>query len=799
MRARCVWKAEGFHLFVHLAALLACSMSSEAAFGADETSAIDFERHVMGLLGKMGCDAGSCHGSFQGKGGLRLSLFGYDPELDYRALVRDAMARRVNTWAPDRSLMLLKATGRMDHGGGQRFSTDSWQYRALRSWIASGAGRRPGSGTVQSVSLLPAEARFRKAGETVRLTARARFADGSEEDVTRYCGFRSNDETIAEIDANGQAKALRPGDTALVASYRGSVVAVRALVPFESRPGAVYPDVPEVNFIDREVFAKLKQLNIEPSDLAPDAEFLRRLTIDTIGSLPSPAEVRSFLKDADPHKRARKIDELLSHPRHAALWATKLCDITGNDTDALEPPREKRSQMWHDWFRKRIAEDQPYDEIVRNILCATSRAGRSLEQWSERVGEIEDAAKRGWDNPYAKSAELDLFWRREQHNVPLEQWGEQVAAGFLGVRLACAQCHKHPFDRWTQADYRSFANIFSQVTYALVPETKKMVSEINLRRRLIHARTGKRQRLLTLVPELFLDPDSTRALPAPNTNEPLPPKALGGPVLALGTGRDARAELFRWLRAPDNPFFARSFVNRVWGHYFGTGLVEPVDDFSAGNPPSNDRLLDALAQNFVGHGFRLRNLESAILNSRTYQLSSVTNPSNRWDRTSYSHSYARPMMAEAVIDALGAALGVRDSFGADAPPDSTAIEAASNDARDLNLAYALRVFGKPERSQACDCERPKGPALPQTLYLMADRELLAKLGSSKGRLAALLKSPMSDDQVLEELYLATVSHPPCAAERRLYAECLSRRGNRRAALVDTLWALVNSTEFLLNH
>jgi hypothetical protein len=769
------------------------------ASGGEAEGVVDFERHVMGLLGKMGCDAGSCHGSFQGKGGLRLSLFGHDPEVDYRALTRDAMGRRINVFDPDRSLILLKATGRLDHGGGRRFPEDSWQYRALRSWIAGGCERQKGSGTVESVAVLPLEARFRKIGETVRLSVRARFADGSEEDVTRYSGFRSNDEAVAEVDATGRAKGLRPGDTAIVASYRGFVVAVRALVPFESPPEAVYPDVPEVNFIDRDVFAKLKGLNIEPSGLADDAEFLRRVTIDTIGTLPSPGEVRSFLADTGPQKRAGKIEQLLAHPLHAALWATKLCDMTGNDTEALEPPRERRSQMWHDWFRKRVAEDRPYDEIVRDILCATSRGGQSLEDWCDRVQAVEDAARRGFDTTYAENPHLDLFWRREQRAVPIEQWGERVATAFLGVRLACAQCHKHPYDRWTQADYRAFANIFSRVTYEIPPEAKKIVDETNLRRRLTYAKTGKKQPLMSLAPGVYIDPRSGRSLPDPDTNQPLPPKALGGPVLPGGTDRDPRVELFRWLGAPDNPFFARSFVNRVWGYYLGTGLVEPVDDFSTANPPSNEKLLDALAREFVAHGFRLRHLERAILNSRAYQLSSVTNPSNRWDRTGYSHNYPRPMMAEAVIDAVGAALDMPETFGPDARSGSRAIEVGASRVRDLNLAYALRTFGRPERSVPCDCERTKGPALPQSLYLMADPELLDRLGSSRGRLARLLKSSMTDDRVLEELFLATVSRPPGEADRRLFDACLARRGDRRAAFVDTLWALINSSEFLLNH
>lgn len=782
-----------------LLAVFSTCRAAEGAAGAQRRSQVDFERHVMGLLGKMGCDAGSCHGSFQGKGGMRLSLFGYDSELDYRSLTRNLQGRRVNLFEPERSLILLKATGRLDHGGGQRFSADSWQYRTLRDWIAAGATFRKGSGAVQSLTVLPQQHRFHAGGETQPFQVKARFADGTAEDITAYCNFRTNDDAVAVVDRAGLAKAQRPGDTSIIASYRGMVAAARILVPYVSPPGTVYPAVPESNFLDHEVFAKLKALNIEPSRLSADAEFLRRVTIDTIATIPSPADVRRFLADTNPNKRAAKIDELLAHPLHAALWATKLCDITGNDTEALEPPREKRSQMWHDWFRKRVAEDVPYDEIVRGILGATSRGGRSLEDWSAQVRILEEAAHRGFDTPYAENANLDLFWRREQKAVPVEQWGERVAAAFLGVRLACAQCHKHPFDRWTQADYRAFANVFSQVTYGVVPGAKKAISDENLRRRLIYARTGRKQLLLSSEPEVYVDARAERSLRDPQTSEPLAPRALGGPELRGGAGHDPRLELFRWLVAPDNPYFARSFVNRIWAHYFGRGLVEPVDDFATGNPPSNEKLLDALAREFVAHKYSLRHVERVILNSRSYQLSSTTNASNRWDRTSYSHSYARPMMAEAVIDALSDALGVPEKFGADARPGSRAIEVGASQVHDLNLAYVLRTFGRPQRSSPCDCERSNTPSLPQSLYLMADPELLARLNSTEGRLAGLLKSSLTDDQVLDELFLATLSRTPTRADRQLFASCLARRGSRRAAFVDMFWALINSSEFLLNH
>jgi hypothetical protein len=775
--------------------------------GGTTIEQVDFERHLMGLFGRMGCNAGSCHGSFQGKGGLRLSLFGYEPEKDYLALTRDVLGRRINPVDPERSLLLLKPTGQVEHGGGVRFAKGSWQYQLFREWIVAGAPWHKGSGDVAGVVVTPAEIAFPKAGATEQLRARARFADGSETDITAFCDFRTNDDAVAEVTSQGRVTALRTGGTAVVVSYRGNVVPVRVLVPAELPPGFQYPRVPETGTIDHEVFARLRKLNLVPSDLAADAEFLRRVTIDTIGTLPSPDEVRAFLADPSPDKRLRKIDELLSHPLHAALWATKFCDITGNDTQALEQPvplKPKRSQMWHDWFRKRVAENMPYDQIVRGVLCATSRDAKSPEEWVKEAGAIEEELATGYETTYADRPTLDLFWRRQQQ-VPIEQWGEKTAAAFLGIRLECAQCHKHPFDRWSQADYRAYANVFGQVAFNVSPECKKLVDAENAERR----KKGKNNQV-SILREVYLA-KAAKSLPNPDTGKPLPPRALGGPEIPLAPGQDARVALFEWLRRPDNPFFARSFVNRVWGHYFGIGLVHPVDDFSLANPPSNAQLLDALAKDFIEHGFDLRHLERQILTSRVYQLSSRTNATNKLDRNNYAHSYVRPLMAEVVVDVVNAALGVAENFGPagnaknvnplarSIRPGSRAIEVGASTVPNQTLAYAFRIFGRPPRTAACDCERAMEPALPQKLYLMTDTNVLAKLQAPTGRLQTLLKSDKTDEQVLEELFLATLTRYPTQAERRQFADYRAAATDRRAAFTDTLWALINTREFILNH
>lgn len=763
---------------------------------------VDFERHVMGLLGRAGCASGSCHGSFQGKGGFRLSLFGYEPDKDFQALTREAQGRRLNLSDPDSSLALLKATGQVKHEGLTRFARDTWQYRVLREWIAQGANRKQGSGDVKQIQVVPPEYAFKKPGETGQLVVQAIFADGSRENITPFCDFRTNDDAVAEVTSLGQVKARRPGDTAIVVSYRGNVLPVRVLVPTELPPGFTYPKTPEVNFIDREVFSKLRRLNMVPSELSSDSEFLRRVTIDTIGSLPTADDYRSFLADSRPDKRARKIDELLAHPLHAALWATKFCDITGNNTDALENPqqqRARRSQMWHDWFRKRMAENMPYDEIVRGVLCATSREGMTPEAWIQQTREIDEALAKGFQTPYSQRATLDLFWRRQQP-LPSDQWAQKTAAAFLGVRLECAECHKHPFDRWTQVDYRSFANLFSVVNFNVSAETRKLVDAENAERR----KQNMRNNQINIVREVFIgNPVARQGMPAlfthPDTSMPLTPRAPAGPEIRLESGKDPRVELFNWLRTSDNPFFARSFVNRIWGHYLGIGIVHPVDDFSLANPPSNEKLLNALAKFFLENKYDIRAMERAVLNSRTYQLSVAPNDTNHFDRNNYSHSFMRPMMAEVVVDVLNDALGTTESFGNEAPAGCRAIEVGSSRLQNQTVAYAFRIFGRPPRTLACDCERTMEPGLPQKLYLMADSSIQTKLNNSNNRVKRLLAQQKDDNTALEELVIATLCRMPTDKERASFKEYLAKKKDRPSAFTDMLWALINTTEFGLNH
>jgi hypothetical protein len=789
--------------------LAACAIFSGASQAdvslpsGESVKNVDFERHIMGLLSKAGCNAGSCHGSFQGKNGFRLSLFGYDPAMDFANLTRDNLGRRINVVKPDESLLLLKATGQVPHDGGMRFGKDGWVYNTFREWIRGGAKWTRGSGAIEKLEIDPPDFALLAEAKPRQIRVRATFTDDTTEDITPFCDFRLSDDSIAQVSAFGLLTPRQPGDAGLTVLYRGSVKAIRVLVPAPALPGA-YPKVPESNAIDTEVFAKLKMMNVVPSELATDEMFLRRIYIDALAQLPPPEVVREFVADRDPKKREKMIDKVLAHPLHAAVWATKLSDITGNNTQALEQPalaQVRRSQMWHDWLRARIARNTSYDQIVRDILTATSLDGTKPDEWIAFIKKIEEqSAKSGFKTDYPEKKTLDLFWRRQQA-VPIEQWGEKVAAAFLGVRLECAQCHKHPTDRWTQDEYWAFANVFAQVTFAnnqfSSPDVKKAVDAENTERR---AKAPKGNNNTILVREMFVSATAVRGRPNPATNRIPTAKALGGPEFPAKVGEDARVKLAAWVTAPDNPLFARSFVNRVWAHYFGVGLVNPVDDFSLANPPTNSRLLSALAKEFVESGYDLRALERTILLSRTYQLSYVPNETNKFDKNNFSHALVRPLMAEQVVDVLNSALGVEERFtGQEEAPLGTKMVEVGSSRLNGNVAYALRIFGRPPRTTACDCERAMEPALPQTLFRMTDAAVLAKFTDANGRVQALAKTKMTNEELVEEAFLATLSRFPTEQQKADGVEHLKSAKNRTEGVTDLLWALVNTREFILNH
>jgi hypothetical protein len=559
------------------------------------------------------------------------------------------------------------------------------------------------------------------------------------------------------------------------------------------------------NFIDEQIFAHLREHAIVPSVLCDDATFLRRLTLTTIGQLPTPADVRAFTADNDPQKRSRKIDELLAHSLHAAVWATRFCDITGNSIETLEEPAElkpKRAQMWYEWLRRRLERNVPYDQLVRGIITATSHAAGETESWIDREATLVLQARAGFESDYAEREVLDLFWRRKnvEDKYPVEQMAERIASSFLGVRINCARCHDHPFERWTQQDYRQFVSIFSRVRFDMSPELRARVTvRIEARRRQVAEGTPV-GRPLPSVREVYLADTATAGF----AGDGLIPKALGGPELGpvptagqLQQLRDERVALADWLCDAQNPFFARNFVNRVWAYYFGRGLVEPLDSISAAEASPHSQLLNQLAGDFVQHGYDIRWLERLILNSTSWQLSSEPNDTNRGDRDYFSRAYVRMPPAETFIDMWCGATGIKPDFGGNVPQDILAVEIAASSLGSNRWDGVLTLFGRSKRTQTCDCETTNSPSIRQTLALMSDENLLADL--SAGELGPLLDAGLGTDEIIDELFLRTLSRLPTDRERTAAAEATRQADDRRLAFESILWGLVNTQEFITIH
>ncbi|MBI1913867.1 MAG: DUF1553 domain-containing protein [Planctomycetes bacterium] len=748
-----------------------------------------FARHVVAVLDRLGCNAGACHGSFRGQNGFRLSLFGGDPALDYEGITRDALGRRINRTDPERSLLLLKPTGAVPHGGGLRLRQVSAEYRLLRDWIAAGAHYDPAEPAVRRIEIAPAETVLAVGTDRTRLRVTATYEDGRSSEVTSLSRFEPLDEEVALIDRDGRVSARGAGDTALLVRYAGQVAAAHVLVPRARQPGEMIPGsaYASAGFLDDEINAKLKKLNMTPSGDCSDVEFLRRVSLDLIGTLPTPAEVRSFVADRRPDRRARKIDELLGRPEYAAFWATKFSDWTGNDTRYLANPyRPKQSKQWHDWFRAKLARNVPYREIATGVVTATSCEGRPPQEW-QAWAKAEDARLKGkgWDFEYGKRKTLDLLYIKAR-NLDPDHLALQMAYCFLGVKIECAQCHKHPTDRWTQADFGAFVSAFTYVGVSKEFAHKALpLSEA--------ANNG-----MTGINEVFHLAEPRKRYTDPRSGRELRPKALGGPELPADRDHDPRVALAKWMTTTDNPFFARALVNRLWAHYFGRGLVEPADALSAANPPSHPALLDGLARRFAASGYDLKALHRMILNSHAYQRSRQANETNRADRRNFSRALVRRLGAEQVIDAVAQATGVPAQFGpGDAPPGTRAIELAPSRLTGPE-AYPLTIFGRPQRQQNCDCERSAQPSLPQTLYLFNDAELLDKVRKPGGRLGKLLAEFPDDTRLVEEMYLWVLARWPGKEERGQAVKYL-KEGARRERAEDLFWALLNHREFLVNY
>ncbi len=823
-------------LFVFLA-VLSMTVASNSRVRAQTPTEPLFSRHVVPVFSKLGCNSGGCHGMVQGRGGLRLSLFGADPSLDHERLLKEVAGRRVNVLEPDASLFLLKAAGQVPHEGGQRTALGSSDYQILRNWVTAGAKLDPvAKSNVKRMVVTPAS-QTAKPKDRIALKAQVEFVDGSTEDVTNLCFFEVGNREVADVDVHGNVEVLGVGDTSIIVRYPGQV-GMATLVVTPAKAAANFPVVQEHNFIDKHVLNRLKVLDVHPSELCDDATFLRRVTLDVSGALPTADEVRAFLVDTKADKRSRKIDELLSRPRHAALWATRFMDIlrvTGF-TPGTFPPNTYEEYRAYEWLRSRLLENVAYDDMVERILTATSRDGRSLDEWAaEAAADMKDEINRQQPKTYSARKSLDVFWKRRMttdvdHAI-------RVGHAFLGLRLQCAQCHRHPNDVWPQEDLLNFANFFMRVPHFTTmagPRNKadaEVVAALKTKAKDLPAKG------LQAIPKHFGDREifviknkdlaektkkagssffssGAKSTGFATVTSPLGTQSsrqmrfLGDSeaVTANDDPVDRRAFVMTWMRRPENPFFAKAIVNRVWAHYLGRGIIDPPDDLSPLNPPSHPELLQELSAGFIENKYDLRWLHRTILNSRTYQQSSMTNASNRHDRRNFASFAIRRLSAEVLLDAYNQVAGVDVLFGKDRVPPAmpsgiSLLEGASIFYRgDSSTTFALNTFGRPERDVevVCDCERDDQATMLQALYLANHPQARKKISASEGQLARILQRHASMDQRITEIFLATVSRPPTPNEMKITQTHVQKAVSPQVGCEILLWSLLNSNDFIFN-
>ncbi len=706
---------------------------------------VSFTNQVVPIFTKFGCNAGGCHGKADGQNGFKLSLLGFEPQEDYEYLVKEDRGRRLFPAAPDHSLLLRKATGRSAHGGGKRLDPDTPYYRVLRRWIEQGApyGETEKSAVVR-LEVLPRD-RILERGAQQQLLVIAHHADGSTSDVTRMTQLEANVPEMAEVSATGRVTIKQlAGSAAIMARYQAHVDVFHATVPL----GAPVERLPApANFIDELVFKRLQELGLPPSPRCDDGTFLRRATIDLAGRLPTLEETRQFLADSSPTKRAQLIDRLLASEDYADYFANKWGAILRNRRRSSQDSPEP-TLAFHQWIRTSLKDNRPYDQFVRDILTAKGEATKSPP----------------------------VIWYREVKDPSAQL--EDVAQLFLGQRLACARCHHHPFEKWSQEDYYGFAAFFSQVVVKDPPPPKK-------------PKKGQ--------PEPPKEPFSVAhrngVAQATNirTGKPVRPTGLGGKPLDLGAAIDPREKLVDWMVQKDNPFFARTLVNRYWKHFFGRGLVDPEDDMRLTNPASNPELLDALARDFIANKYDLKKLIRTLCTSQVYQLSALPNAYNASDRQNFSRYLPRRLHAEVLLDAIDTVTLSPSNFKG-APRGVRAVQLPDN----LVESYFLSVFGRPDSASACECERNSDASLAQALHMFNSQEMLNKVSGPRASNLARDKRP--HEERLRDLYLLALSREPSKEELTTLVNYIQKKDkNVQSAYEDILFALINTKEFLFNH
>ncbi len=763
-----------------------------ADFASAEISS--FEEDVIPVFTRFGCNSGGCHGKLAGQNGFKLSLRGFAPETDHESITREAFGRRVNPAMPELSLLLGKATNKVPHGGGQRLSPDSPATQVLIDWIRCGMpGPRHDEPKLTSIQLTPNQETL-VIGQSVPLRVTATYSDGRHRDVTWLTQFISRDNAMLPVSDSGVVKALRHGETVVVASYRGFVEVAAFTVRYENSVDPASYALRN-NAVDDAVFEKLAQLRIEPSPLCDDVQFLRRVSLDVLGVLPAADEVRAFVADQRSDKRQQLINSLLDRPEFVDYWTHWLGDLLQNRKERDHDVRgAKGVRNFHAWLRSQVAANRSWREIATSVLTAK---GSSIEQ--PAVGYF-----------------VVTIGEKEAHESEV---ADSVAQAFLGNRVGCARCHNHPLEKFTQDDYYRFVGFFSRVTLDRQrPEESPTILRVGTRHQLNLSREvqQEQQKLTQLVaantdPKQILetqqriaeterqiqqDGQSPVQVSQPRTGQMLTPQPLDRSETTIPVNADPREILATWMTNPSNPYFSGAMVNRLWRHYMGGGLVEPVDDLRPTNPPSNLALWNVLNHEFIQSNYDLKHLMRLILNSRTYQLMSATRESNFRDLRFYSHFQARRLPAEVLLDAICSATGQPESFNGYAV-GLRAIQIPDP----FTDSYFLTLFGRSMRTTACACERSGDVTLPQLLHLQNGDSLNEKIRSDDGRLAKLLAAKADDSEVIDELFLATLSRLPTSEERNGIVTTGSDvdRASRLDLFADVLWALLNSKEFAFNH
>ncbi len=709
--------------------------------------AVSFRHDFIAALNVGGCNMGACHGTPSGKGGFKLSLRGYDPAADYLQLTRDVLGRRTDRLDPSASLVLQKGLGKVPHEGGERFKADTVAARTMHAWLSQGLLDDPADlPALKKAEVLPGNRVLNAPARSQQLAVMAQFADGTSRDVTRLTCFSSSDTAVAEVNPNGFVEFAQSGEVAILCRYLDEMLTIR-LTYLEPKKDFVWSNPPEVNYVDKHVFAKLKMLSILPSDVCTDQEFVRRAYLDVCGILPTADEVRTFLANSDKDKRAKLIDTLVDRPEFADFWTLKWSDVLRSNRKTIQV---KGTHVYQQWLRNHFAANTPFNEIVKELLTASGST---------------------FANPPAN------YYRIAR--AP-EELAETTAQLFFGIRMQCAKCHNHPFERWTQKDYYSMAAFFARVGRKkdLMEPGAGAGNALKDNAEVIYSeRAGELTRDLLIGKGLRFAP-----------------KFMGGDTPQIKPGQDRREVLADWLTAGDNPFFAKSVVNRIWFHLNGRGIVDPVDDFRDSNPSANDELLDALGKDFAAHKFDMKYIVKTICNSRAYQLSAQGNDSNKDDNKYFSHAVTKLISAEPLLDAICSATEMPERFKG-MPNGTRAVQLPDGEE---NHPF-LKTLGQPGRELACECEREGDSNLAMALQFINGPTLNEKLRNPGNRIGRLIGKKMADKEMLEEIFLATLSRPPQEAEFKIFLEHVAKATDKRKAWEDIQWSAINAKEFLFRH